>query len=115
MHLLIATSLPADQRVIIEEAINESTLATSTVGEDAVGGVWLPGYNMADREDSTSAELEDGCSSDAEGSIQRSRRQIDDDLEPYVPYLGFIFYSFPIFSFTLPFGGQLKLFGYDFI
>ena len=47
-------------------------------------------------------------------SIKRSARQVE-NLEPYVPYLGFIFYSFPIFSFTLPFGGQLKLFGYDFI
>ena len=46
--------------------------------------------------------------------IKRSARQVE-NLEPYVPYLGSISYRFPIFSFTLPFGGQLKFFGYNFI
>lgn len=76
--------------------------------------------------DDNPAEREEPCR-DADCSIQRTARQVDDEdelerqdedefeLEPYVPYLGFIFYSFPVFSFTIPFGGQLKLFGYDFI
>ena len=47
-------------------------------------------------------------------SIKRLARQVV-NLELYVPYLGVISYRFPIFSFTLPFDGKLKLFGYNFI
>ena len=57
--------------------------------------------------------------------IQRSPRQTitdDNDLPTnenrpprYSPHAGFMFYSFPFLSFTLPFGGHLKLFGQDLI
>lgn len=35
--------------------------------------------------------------------------------QPYPPYLGTVFYSFPLFSFTLPLGGSLKLLGIELI
>lgn len=103
--------------------------------DSSLGGAW-PEEGGADSAAGNMAERISGrdeqCRS-AECSIQRTKRQSGDEdemerqeaemerqeddelLEPYVPYLGFIFYSFPVFSFTLPFGGQLKLFGYDFI
>lgn len=109
--------LSADQRAVIEETINESSIATpSVVGGETMGGA-VGGCNMAAETDASSTETaaaESDTSGNAACSIQRSKRQVE-ELEPYVPYLGFVFYSFPIFSFTLPFGGQLKLFGYDFI
>ena len=67
----------------------------------------------------------------SEDSIQRSARQarqtplrktdninIDGDRQHpprYAPHAGYIFYSFPFLSFTLPFGGHLKLFGQNLI
>lgn len=106
-----------------QKAIDESAVAATPATGDApsvpvagvkkMGGADGGGCNMADHQDGSSTGIsgDSACSS----SIQRSPRQVAEDLEPYVPYLGFIFYSFPVFSFTLPFGGQLKFFGYDFI
>ncbi|XP_057371244.1 uncharacterized protein LOC130692185 [Daphnia carinata] len=106
-----------------QKAIDESAVAATPATGDApsvpseeakkMGGADGGGCNMADHKDGSSTGIsgDSACSA----SIQRSPRQVAEELEPYVPYLGFIFYSFPIFSFTLPFGGQLKLFGYDFI
>ncbi|XP_032778460.2 uncharacterized protein LOC116917189 [Daphnia magna] len=106
-----------------QKAIDESAVAATpatgdapsvpVVGVKKMGGADGGGCNMADHQDGSSTGIsgDSACSS----SIQRSPRQVAEDLEPYVPYLGFIFYSFPVFSFTLPFGGQLKFFGYDFI
>jgi hypothetical protein len=109
--------ISAGRRSVIEGngAIDESAASVAATAAAAPSGMKKKmggateegGCNMADHQDSQAA-----CPS----SIQRSPRQVDEeDLEPYVPYLGFIFYSFPVFSFTLPFGGQLKFFGYDFI
>lgn len=105
--------LSAEQRPVIEETINESAIATPSppTSETMGGAVGSHGCNMADPNPS---DTTDQSYNSAACSIQRSKRQVE-ELEPYVPYLGFVFYSFPIFSFTLPFGGQLKLFGYDFI
>lgn len=82
----------------------------------AVDGRSPPSSRMPSREDHSSP------------SIQRSARQtplrktdnvnIDGDAQHpprYAPHAGYIFYSFPFLSFTLPFGGHLKLFGQNLI
>ena len=108
---------------------HEGIDANGTGGmESSRGGAWSEEGGAVSLDSNMAERISDRgeqCRS-ADCSIQRTKRQVDDDgdterqeddllLEPYVPYLGFIFYSFPVFSFTLPFGGQLKLFGYDFI
>ena len=49
----------------------------------------------------------------SDGVLVSTEEELSDEPETYVPYLGFIIYTFPVFSFSIPFGGQLKLFGYD--
>ncbi len=63
------------------------------------------------RELTGSDEEESTTISDA--VIVSTEEEVSEEPETYVPYLGFIIYTFPVFSFSIPFGGQLKLFGYD--
>lgn len=57
---------------------------------------------------------EEGSTTKSDGVLVSStEEEVLEEPETYVPYLGFIIYTFPVFSFSIPFGGQLKLFGYD--
>jgi len=62
--------------------------------------------------------------SSAHASLSRQSRQADGiptvcprakhyRRQSYPAYLGTVFYSFPLFSFTLPVGGSLKLLGIE--